>query len=223
MNSSQLNSIESHTVIFPGFHLLELEFPRSITEDTLKNALSRIGFQNIVIDQSISNTPVISIQSPKPVIDMWKKWHEWGNPLEQLDSFENPVRYRVIGEISFPIQIRNTESIKWIYVHQLSFNPLEDREKFEFIPFDLEKNTTYDLLFLARMKSKPTKESICETLAILGFIPQKVIATKRNMRIPGRPNTSITRWFAVAKWDGSNSVISSEDPLFFHEVTAVNS
>jgi hypothetical protein len=50
---------------------------------------------------------------------------------------------------------------------------------------------------------------------------QKLTALKKNIRLPGYPNASITTWYAVARWDGPDAYITDEDPLFFENVVLV--
>lgn len=220
MSNFKIQNLESSTILFAGYHLLEIEFKRPVSEDILQRALLSMGFENSIVDQSIiKQTPIIDIDAPKPIIELWRKWNEWGTPGYNSDA---QIRYRFISELKNPIQIQNTNHINWIYQHQLSLNPFEDLEE-RFNPYELKSKKIYDIKFLARMRSQPTRIAICETLALMGFKPIKILALKRNMRIPGRPNTSITRWFALAQWDGPASYISSEDPLYFENVKEVNS
>jgi hypothetical protein len=201
-----INSPEN--ILFSGIHLLEIEFARPVSEDVVKHALSSMGFNDIILDQSL---PTDTIQ--------------WGKPNEELVKFrDNPIWHRFIGKLNHPINILNTDLVRWIYQHQIhaDFNPFEEKDD-KFFPFNLETGKVYDLQFLARMRAQPTRNAICETLALMGFKPIKIIALKRNMRIPGRPNTSITRWYGIAEWSGPDSYISSEDPLYFENVRKVSS
>lgn len=209
MNMTQVEStyVIPETILFSGNHLIELEFARPVSEDVVRHALGSMGFSDVLLDQSLPNDPV-----------------QWGRPGTEIEKFRaDPIWYRFIGNLIQPLRILNTDLVRWIYQHQLhsDFNPFEDKEH-PFFPFNLDNGKIYDLQFLARMRAQPTRNAICETLAIMGFKPIKVMAIKRNMRLAGRPNTSITRWYAIGEWSAPDSFVSTEDPLYFENVKEIS-
>lgn len=107
----------------------------------------------------------------------------------------------------------------WLLAHRMRTNPLADL-KLQGRPWELRQGHTYEFRFLAREKTAPTRDAVRAGLVAMGFAPMKLLAIKKNMRLPRRP-TSLTLWYGVGQWAKPNSVVTRDDPFFFEEVREV--
>jgi hypothetical protein len=156
------------------------------------------------------------------VQDLWRRWAEWGSPfatapMSVSGSTSNLVR--VLARLDRPVVLSDGEAFRWVWVAPLLTNPFADLN-LAFVMHLLAPGVTYELRFIARDKSAPTREAVRDMIEKMGFSVRKVHALKRNMRIPGRPATSHTVWWSVATWRGPHGPIVIDDPLFFETVAA---
>lgn len=217
-------------ILWPGAHLIELEFQRPVADDVLTRVLQAplptgLGFTSVVFDQSLK-IESSKQENPEHLVDSRRRWSEWGSGLvEQPPLREDPIRYRFVGFLSQAIRTQDTSSVRWMYARPLSIQKTKPPSEWdedlalEVRPFPLETGRTYDLLFLARMRAQPTRSSVCDGLAMMGFSPIKISALKRSMRMKGRPGAGMTLWVAVGRWEGPASYINDEDPFYFEDVT----
>lgn len=208
--------ILSGSVLTPGTYLVELEFARPVAEPALLQALERMTFQDVILDES--SRAIRTIEDVKTL----EATQNWG--LENYMSvFPKPTRYRFVAKITTPIQIRDTPLVRWIYLHM---SPLdlhsEPADRIPIAPFRLEEGKTYAMRFLSRMKAQKTRSAVCELLACMGFAPLKITGLRRNMRVPGRPNISMTRWYGLGQWKKVLACVTEEDPFIFEDVVEVN-
>lgn len=184
----------SGSVLTRGTYLIEIEFARPVPQVALLDVLERWTFRDVILDQSVR--PDSSVLGSR--------------------------RYRFVAKIEDPIEIRDTPMVRWIYVH---LSPLdlhsEPADRIPIKPFRLEAKKTYALRFLSRMKAQKTREEVCELLAYMGFAPSKVTGLRRNMRIAGRPNVSMTRWYGLGEWQKANSYVVEEHPFIFEDVIPI--
>jgi len=165
----------------------------------------------------------------KKLLDLWSKWKEWGSPfatgpmtktstsgLGATASDDDPLRFRVLARLDRPIALDDRPGMRWLFVKALSVPFLSDLV-FQSNPHPLRQGGFYELRFLSRAKSNPTRESVKQGLVDMGFQPVKLSAIKRNMKLPNRP-ASLTLWYGMAVWRHADSVIINDDPFFFETV-----
>lgn len=213
-----------------GDHLIEVEVRRPCSPEVLTAGLARMGWTDVLLDQSVRSVPIASLKKAE-VSDT--DIREWG-PVSQgsdaasssttNDLFDDPhtTRFRFVGRLARPILLRQRDDLVWIYAHRFSaldpFGDLRLRVKY----FQLLPNHIYEIRLLSRLRAQPTRESICEALATMKLIAYKVTAMKKDMRIPGRAGASVTLWAGLAKWAKPNrAYITGADPLFFEDVLDV--
>lgn len=215
------------TVLMPGDHLLEVELDRSATPEVFIDALRRMGFSDVVVDQSIAvrsaDEPVEANADPH-VERLWQRWREWGSPLAVPPNTAPAVRFRFAGRLAIPIRLLDTPWVRWIYAQTSTLDLFAPVSLGPFPDATLKRGHIYEVRFHARMRAFPTRRAICNSLASMGgggFRPLKIIALQRNIRLPGLSGTKITLWYTMARWEGPLSTISSEEPFFFEVVKPV--
>lgn len=175
-----------------------------------------------------ANALAASPSGPSPfgeaaLTDLWTRWKEWGSPFAtgpQVSGMsvagetdDDPLRFRVLARLDVAISLDDAPGMRWIYVKKLALSFLSDLV-FQANPHQLRQGSLYELRFLSRAKSNPTRESVKESLLEMGFQPIKLSAIKRNMNMPRR-GASLTLWYGMAVWNRADSVIISDDPFFF--------
>lgn len=200
---------------------------------------------------SFSSPPQAAVPSPvtpaarpldpagvaKQLFDLWSKWRDWGSPFATGPMStspastsgvgaapapeDDPLRFRFLARLDRPIMLDDRPGMRWIFVKALSFPFLSDLV-FRSQPHPLRQGGLYELRFLSRAKSNPTRKSVQQGLLNMGFQPVKLCAIKRNMKLPNRP-TSLTLWYGMAVWRHADSVIIHDDPFFFETVKEMRS
>lgn len=185
--------------------------------------------------QSQAPSPVSPAPSPsgpalvaKALTELWTKWKEWGSPFasgpmtvsgeESVD--DNPLRFRILARLDRPIALNDTPYMRWLFVKALSVPLLSADLAFQSNPHPLKPGRLYEIRFLSRAKSNPTRDSVKQSLTDMGFQPLKLLAIKRNMKLPNRP-ASLTLWYGMAVWNRADSVIVHDDPFFFETVKEI--
>lgn len=161
------------------------------------------------------------------IVDLWRKWKEWGSPFAtgpgqaaRVSGGDNdPLRFRIMARLDVPIVLDDRPGMRWLFVKALKV-PFLDDLVFQANPHMLRQGATYEMRFLARSKSTPTRDAVKAGLVEMGFAPIKLSAIKRNMKLPGRP-ASLTLWYGMAEWNRANSVIINDDPFFFENVQEI--
>ena len=170
-----------------------------------------------------------AMSRPSPVQDRWRRWVEWGSPFATAPAYlvnvsgeeETAItRFRFVATLTRTFTPTNLTDMSWVFIRRLTLDPFADL-KFQLTPFRLERGGLYEFRFFSRIKSNPTKDSVKETLALMGFSPMKLNLLKKNMRIPRRGNVSVCMWLGIGRWNAPNSVVTTEDPFFFENVKAV--
>ena len=215
-----------------GDHLIEVEVRRPCSPEVLADGLARMGWTDVLLDQSIRSVPIASLKKADTHV---RDLNEWGppssTPAEQAESgaslvelFDGPhtTRYRFVGRLEHVFRLAQREDLVWLYAHRFEeldpFADLRLRVKY----FRLLPETTYEIRCLSRLRAQPTRESICEALAAMRWLPYKITAMKKDMRIPGRQGASVTLWAGLAKWVGPKAYITSNDPLYFEDVLPIS-
>jgi len=201
------------TILSPGTYLVELGSERPISPENLLVALAMMGWDEVLLDQSMPNhstivEPAKKSFGPKPS-------NLWSRPEEEYTS-----RFRFVARLEDPIQVQENPAIRWLYLQGVSLDPFSDL-KLEIFPHQLETQGLYEIRFLSRMRAQPTREVLSTELVAMGWEPLKLSALKKNMRLPKRPGASVTMWYGLARWKGPMSYIVDEDPLYFEDVVLV--
>lgn len=215
------------TLLLPGDYLVELEFARPVTEETLLRGLAAMGFgppDRVVVDQSLGEEPKPTNAAATPeIVVFWDHWQEWGVPGDGMTTdIASPVRYRFVGRLTVPIRIVNLPEVRWLYVYRATIDPFAPVAQALLEPYRVKKGRTYELYFFVWMITQPRRQIVCESLALMGWKPLKVSALKKNCRLPGRPGASMTLWYAIARWEGEDSYVTLEDPFIFENVQAID-
>jgi hypothetical protein len=124
---------------------------------------------------------------------------------------------RILAKLDRPAVLSDGDAFRWVWIAPLATNPFSDLN-LALVMHLLDPGATYELRFIGRDKSAPTREAVRAMLERMGFSTHKVHALKRNMRIPGRPSTSHTVWWGLGTWRGPHGPIVIDDPLFFESV-----
>jgi hypothetical protein len=182
--------------------------------------------------ESVS-APVDDAQLPAPIVDtlesiksailqMWQRWAEWGNPFASGPSVsgDEGARFRFMASVPTPLELEDTPVIRWLYAQKLSIAPW-DTIRQNFVPTPLRHGRVYEFRILAHDRTAPTRDSVKEQLARMGFAPMKLINLKRHMRMPGRQGASLSLWWGMGQWAKATSVVTQEDPFIFDEVKEV--
>lgn len=206
--SLKMIDVEPGTILHPGNYLIELSSYRLITIDNLLVALAMMGWGEVILDQSLPNH-----LSGHPQREQQEDFSMWS----QEKNFSS--QFRFIGKLEETIQIQENNIIHWSYVQNLNLDPFTDL-KLKIFPYQLEKDGLYEIRFLSRMRSQPTRKALIETLNTMGWETTKLSALKKNMRLPHRP-ASVTLWYGLARWKGPMSYIVDEDPLYFEDVILI--
>lgn len=158
------------------------------------------------------------------ISDLWQRWKEWGSPFAGEPSVrtsgveDDAVRFRFVGHLDAPLRLTNQPGLtRWLYVQPINVEPF-DMLRLQLVPYPLEHGKTYEMKFLSRMRSQPTRRAVCEGLMAMGFRPLKLAALKKNMRMPGRSGASVTLWYGVGRWEKPDSVVVADDPFYFEDL-----
>lgn len=202
------------TILSPGVYLVELGSERPVSPENLLVALAMMGWDEVLLDQSMPNHSTIAEPMKKAASEP-KPSNLWSRSEEEYVS-----RFRFVARLEDPIQIQESEAIHWLYLQGISLDPFSDL-KLEIFPHQLETQGLYEVRFLSRMRAQPTREALSAELVAMGWEPLKLSALKKNMRLPKRPGASVTMWYGLARWKGPMSYIVDEDPLYFEDVVLV--
>ena len=182
------------SVLTAGMHLVEVSFARPVLRVTLERALRQMGFSESSVDES-------------------QKLQNGCIPANAAVTF--------VGRLARSLRLVDTDDVHWLDCHGLATNPFADLHC-QLIPFTVSEGRRYEIRFIARMKAHPTREHVEEVLrSMRGFEIEKLVALRKDTRIPDCPGTSVTVWFAIARWFGPHSPVNMDDPVSFEEVKEV--
>ena len=183
-------------ILEPGGHLIELATNVPCRQEVLLAGLQRIGFRNVLFDQSRARS-----------------------------SAHFPVReHRCVGELMLPVQIHQTDKMRWTYVRRMSLDTARDVNRdfrLKLVSFELETGTLYEAIFISRDRTQPTRQIVEQHLNEMGFIPVKLAALHRDKRLEARSAASVSVWFGLLQWDAPPSYVTEDDPFYFEELVAV--
>ena len=129
------------------------------------------------------------------------------------------VVWRITGRLPAPARLTDLPGLTW-RSHKLRVSPYSSLN-LTTTPFKVLNGQAYDLKFLSADKRHPTRRDVIAAFIGMGFKPFILAATKKNARIPGRPNVSMTEWIAVARWIKSSDMILDDKPFHFEELKEV--
>lgn len=209
------------TLFEVGDHLIEMGFARPAPVDEVCSALERMGFIDVVFDQSYG-TGAKNAKKDKETKETStaQDLSEW-SPIEEGSGHANWHRLRFVARLARPIRVLNLPEVRWLFARRLSVDPFEDLTFQKLKPFRLMTNRIYELRFWARIRES-SRASTAEALRTMGFEPQKLLALKKNKRFPGKPGADGTHWVGVAEWTKGMSYIVRDDPLYFESVVDVS-
>ena len=176
----------------------------------------------------LAASPAGSTLAAHALTALWTKWKEWGSPFASgpmvatsgaSTGDDDPLRFRALVRLDRAIVLDDRPGMRWLFVKTLSIPFLSDLV-FQSNPHPLRQGSLYEMRFLSRAKSNPTRESVKATLTEMGFQPVKLAAIKRNMSLPNRP-ASLTLWYGMAVWRHVDSVIVNDDQFFFETVREI--
>jgi hypothetical protein len=130
------------------------------------------------------------------------------------ETSENPYLFRVTAKLSQPIAARNLPGLWWRSIHKLALDPTES-VPFHVTPQRLLRGKTFDMRLLSRDKTAAQRGDVVALLQHMGFDPVDALLVRRNLRVPGRPGTSLSEWLAVGTWIRPDSYSTADDPLLF--------
>jgi len=142
-----------------------------------------------------------------------------GKVLDEV-SGTSPWVYRFVARMPYTVTVSNVPGMFWKCIRTLIMDPWAEIN-FSVRPLPLKTNAVYELRFMSRDKKARARGDVCTLLEAMGFQPQKLLLFRKNVRIPRRPNVSVSEWLAIAKWVKAKSVTTSEDPFFFAEAKEV--
>jgi hypothetical protein len=134
-----------------------------------------------------------------------------------------PFDLRFVGRLAHPILVQDTPLVRWNHVAPLPFDPLKDLSemRLKVYPFRLLQGHDYAIHIMSRDKAHKNRDAVLSTLASEGFEMSIFSETRRNTRVPKKPNTSVSFWVGVGQWTKAHAMVTSEDPFFFEDVVEV--
>ena len=183
-------------ILEPGGHLVELATNVPCRQDLLLGGLQRIGFKNVLFDQSRSRS-----------------------------AAQFPIReHRFVGDLTRAVQVHQQDKMRWTYARRIALDTTRDINKdfrLKLVSFELEPETVYEAVFVSRDRSQPTRQIIEQHLNEMGFIAVKLAALHRDKRIEARSAASVSVWFGLLQWDAPPSVVTEDDPFYFEDLLPI--
>ena len=145
----------------------------------------------------------------------------WEEPQEETPTISGTGRVvRFIATLKQSIKLQSYPGLAWKSVVPLATDPFGE-VTLRPTPYVLETGKPYELLFITRNRTVPSRAAAVEVLRRLGFPKATVMPVKRVMRLPGRDGLSLALWLGVARYEGPRTVTASDDPVFFSRVAAM--
>jgi hypothetical protein len=130
------------------------------------------------------------------------------------------VVWRIVGRLPVAARLSDLPGLTW-KSHKLRVSP-NSSLNLTTTPFKVLNGQAYDLKFLSADKRHPTRKHVVAAIIAMGFKPFILAAIKKNARIPGRPNVSMTEWIAVARWMKPSDTILDDKPFHFEDLKEVH-
>lgn len=199
-------------ILREGAHLAEIALARPAADEAVLHALKLMGFRDVVLDLSTR-----AEENDAPL----SSWGSLDSPSLPPNEGGDARRARFVGRLEAPLRIRNLPDVRWLYARTLTVDPYAEMKHDGAFPFPLRPGVLYEVRFLAWLRAQPTHTAVHAALETVGFRPLKILATKKDHRMPGKPRANFTEWCGLVRWAGPDSVITTEDPLYFERVTPV--
>jgi len=181
---------EPRRILTPGTHLLRAAFASEVDREAVVRGLGRAGFSHVIVDESYRTIP------PR-------------TPITIAASLVRPAR------------LVDTAAVRWMGARVLASDPFRELS-YKLVPFSLEERKRYELLLVTRMKSHPNRDRIVESLGAMrgstGFEVEELLMIRRDIRVPGHPDTSAAIWLGIARWVGAPTYANMDDPISFESV-----
>lgn len=191
--------------------------------------------QDYYVPTSLASLPTAAtLESVLPA--MWKAWRDYGNPFattktsgirvagrvkpQQAPPPPRTYRLRMLAELSQPLHTQDTDLVRWLSAVPLTIDPFASMS-FELNPYQLRNGRDYELRFVSRARSAPTREATLNLLTSMGWETKRLTAIKRHMRLPGQQGANLTLWYGIGRWQKPESRIVSEDPFYFEDVAEI--
>lgn len=139
---------------------------------------------------------------------------------ETVDTGERLFRF--LGRLDKPVILSDVAGLSWTWIQKMTldaFAPLGFRAR----PFALETGKVYEVRFLSRDKRAKARGDVSTLLEAVGLVSSHLFLVARNLRVPRRPNVSVSEWLAIGTWEKPASVTTVEEPFFFSDVQEVPS
>lgn len=202
-------SVAEDAELVPGDYLIEIDLALAIEIRKFFAGLASQGWSNIILN---TDEEAITLESLEE--------EGTGRPRAPVPKLKaGPARF--IGSLEASIAVQNTDRLRWITAHKIGFDPFSNLN-LQLTLSPLLKHKTYEVRFLARMKSEPKREDVLLELSKMGWRVLKVSLLKKDMRIPGKPNAAVSSWYGLLYWEKASSIITDQEPFFFEELREVH-
>lgn len=189
----------------PGIHLAEIAIDGLAETSDVEDALAMMGFDDVVFDATPETRDAGA----------------WGPGREPETS--SARHWRFVARLVLGLRLQDIPSVRWLFTHRISLDPYSTEKSSESSSV-LKKGETYDLFFASWLKTggaRPTVEAALRGMN--GFRPLKTACMKRLMRFPDRPGADGALWYALATWEGPDTIVVEHDPFYFYAVEPVQS
>ena len=196
------DSPQEGDILEPGDHLIEVVTQVPCRREILTTGLRRVGFTHVLHDQSrVRSGAVFAVRE-----------------------------HRFVGRLAQAITLHQRDVLQWHYVRRLAAaadkgaSATTDVNDYRLTvePFDLVPGTTYETLFMSKMKTQPNRAAVEDHLNEMGFGVEKLTMIQRDVRLRERPNASLNVWFGLLTWEADVSTfLTDADPFYFETMRSV--
>jgi hypothetical protein len=197
-------------MVEPGDYFFEVELRGPVSEPTFTRMTDMIGFTEVVVGDI--KLPM-GCKLAQASIDGKK----------QYELFEGVTSISFIGRLEKAIGLIDTPKVSWKFVHKIlspwakgkfdSFTNITQKVGFQ----QLATSRSYEIRFVARMKSEPTPQEVATQLKEMGWKDIRICLLKKDIRLQDRPRAQCSLWYGVATWRKNFSYITDQDPFFFED------
>jgi hypothetical protein len=124
--------------------------------------------------------------------------------------------YRFVANTPMSMTLKPGDDISWA-ARRVTIDPYAD-VMLSTRAFPLLHGITYDMLVLGRDRNARSRGDIWTLAEAMGFDMNAISLLRRDIRLPGRPNASYSRWLLVGTWKGPDTITTAEEPLIFEQV-----
>lgn len=128
-----------------------------------------------------------------------------------------PFAYTFVGKLVHASSLETSSAFEVRSVERLSIDPFQGLIKAA-KHFPIEQSVRYDLRIFSRDKTAATRGDVSTLLEAMGWALGALMLVRRNVRIPSRPNVSVSEWIATGTWTLPDTLTVEHDPFFFLDV-----